>query len=150
MLLFVVIILFPLFTPEGTEVDKLTRALLAFTLILSTFLAEALRGALQSLHVGQYEASQALGLSYLQTQSVCCPASGRVNCAATDDKQSDRTAEGNDRTSDYRRPRPARHGAIQRVGPAVDRARRKRNRLSVHRAVVLGRVLLDLSLCGAA
>lgn len=68
VLLFVVIILFPLFMPEGVEVDKLLRAMLAFTLILSTFLAEALRGALQSLPPGQYEASDTLGLSYLQSR----------------------------------------------------------------------------------
>lgn len=68
VLLFVVIILFPLFMPEGVEVDKLLRALLAFTIILSTFLAEAIRGALQSLPVGQYAAAQALGLSYVQSR----------------------------------------------------------------------------------
>jgi general L-amino acid transport system permease protein len=37
-------------------------------LILSTFLAEAIRGALQSMPAGQYEACDALGLSYLQSR----------------------------------------------------------------------------------
>jgi len=68
VLLFFVIILFPLFMPEGVEIDKLLRALVAFTLILSTFLSEAIRGALQSMPAGQYEACDALGLSYLQSR----------------------------------------------------------------------------------
>jgi general L-amino acid transport system permease protein len=68
ILLFVVIILFPLFMPKGVEIDKLLRAILAFVLILSTFLAEAMRGALQSLPTGQYQAAQALGLTYLQSR----------------------------------------------------------------------------------
>ncbi|MDA5192681.1 amino acid ABC transporter permease [Govanella unica] len=66
VLLFVVIIMFPLFMPPGFEVDKLLRALIALTILMSCYIAEAVRGALQSLPRGQYEAAEALGLSYPQ------------------------------------------------------------------------------------
>jgi general L-amino acid transport system permease protein len=60
------IIMFPLFMPQDTEVDKLLRAMLALTLLMSSYLAEVVRGSLQALARGQYEAASALGLSYPQ------------------------------------------------------------------------------------
>lgn len=74
VLLFVAIIMFPLFMPENLEIDKLLRALIAFTILMSTYLAEAVRGPLQGLNAGQYEAADALGLSYWQrTRLVILP-----------------------------------------------------------------------------
>ncbi|MBI2969704.1 MAG: amino acid ABC transporter permease [Gammaproteobacteria bacterium] len=66
VVLFVAIIMFPLFMPPGIEVDKLLRALLALTVLMSSYLAEAIRGALQAIPRGQYEAAHALGLNYWQ------------------------------------------------------------------------------------
>lgn len=67
VLLFVVIIMFPLFMPHGVEVDKLTRALVALSVVMSCYIAEAVRGALLGLARGQYEAAAALGLGYWRT-----------------------------------------------------------------------------------
>lgn len=64
VVLFVAIIMFPLFMPPDVEIDKLLRALIALTVLMSSYLAEAMRGALQSIPRGQYEAAQALGLGY--------------------------------------------------------------------------------------
>jgi general L-amino acid transport system permease protein len=66
VLLFVAIIMFPLFMPPGIEIDKLLRALLALTVLMSCYLAEAMRGALQAVSRGQYEAAEALGFGYWQ------------------------------------------------------------------------------------
>ena len=66
VVLFVAIIMFPLFMPEGLETDKLLRALLALTVLMSCYMAEAIRGAMQSIPHGQYEAAEALGLGYWQ------------------------------------------------------------------------------------
>jgi len=66
MVLFVAIIMFPLFMPKGTEIDKLLRALIALTILMSSYMAESIRGALQSIPRGQYEAAGALGLGYWQ------------------------------------------------------------------------------------
>ena len=64
VVLFVAIIMFPLFMPEEIEIDKLLRALCALTVLMSCYMAEAIRGALQSIPKGQYEAAEALGLGY--------------------------------------------------------------------------------------
>ena len=64
VVLFVAIIMFPLFMPEEIEIDKLLRALCALTVLMSCYMAEAIRGALQSIPRGQYEAAEALGLGY--------------------------------------------------------------------------------------
>ncbi len=66
VVLFVAIIMFPLFMPAGVEIDKLLRALIALTILMSCYMAEAIRGALQSIPAGQYEAAEALGLGYWQ------------------------------------------------------------------------------------
>lgn len=66
VVLFVAIIMFPLFMPPGVEIDKLLRALLALTILMSCYLSEAIRGALQAIPRGQIEAADALGLNYRQ------------------------------------------------------------------------------------
>jgi len=67
VLLFVVIIMLPLFTPPGVEVDKLLRALIALVLLMSAYLAEVMRGAFQAIPTGQREAAAALALGYRAT-----------------------------------------------------------------------------------
>jgi general L-amino acid transport system permease protein len=63
-LLFVASVIFPLFLPEGIELDKLLRAQIAIILFAAAYLAEVVRGGLQSLPDAQYEAADALGLGY--------------------------------------------------------------------------------------
>jgi general L-amino acid transport system permease protein len=62
--LFMASVMFPLFMPEGINIDKLLRAQVAFILFTGAYLAEVVRGGLQSLPKGQAEAADALGLSY--------------------------------------------------------------------------------------
>ena len=62
--LFMASVMLPLFMPTGTNVDRLLRALVGVTLFASAYLAEVIRGGLQALPRGQYEAAAALGLSY--------------------------------------------------------------------------------------
>jgi general L-amino acid transport system permease protein len=65
-LLFMASVMFPLFLPEGMNVDKLLRAQIAIILFAGAYLAEVVRGGLQALSKGQYEAADALGLNYWQ------------------------------------------------------------------------------------
>ncbi len=65
-LLFMASVMLPLFLPEGVTIDKLLRAQVAVILYLSAYLAEVVRGGLQAIPKGQYEAADALGLSYPQ------------------------------------------------------------------------------------
>ncbi len=60
--LFMASVMLPLFLPEGLSVNKLLRALIGITLFESAYMAEVVRGGLQAIPRGQYEASVALGL----------------------------------------------------------------------------------------
>jgi general L-amino acid transport system permease protein len=62
--LFMASVLLPLFLPSGVTVDKLLRAQIALILFAAAYLAEVVRGGLQSIPHHQYEAAEALGLSY--------------------------------------------------------------------------------------
>ncbi len=66
VVLFIATIMFPLFVPEDFKIDKLVRALLAMAILMSCYLAEAVRGGLASVPLGQVEAASALGLGYWQ------------------------------------------------------------------------------------
>ena len=63
-ILFMASIMLPLFMPQGTTVDKLLRALVGVTLFTSAYMAEVVRGGLQAIPRGQYEAGASLGLGY--------------------------------------------------------------------------------------
>ena len=62
--LFLAVVMFPLFVPPGFESDRLVRALIAFTLFNAAIFAEVFRGGLQAIPVGQHEAARSLGLGY--------------------------------------------------------------------------------------
>jgi len=62
--LFMASVMLPLFLPEGVNFDKLLRALVGVALFSAAYMAEVVRGGLQAIPKGQYEAAQALGLSY--------------------------------------------------------------------------------------
>ena len=59
-------VMFPLFLPESITIDKVLRAQVGFILFAAAYLAEAIRGGLQSVARGQFEAADALGLSTAQ------------------------------------------------------------------------------------
>lgn len=63
-LLFMSSVMLPLFLPEGLSIDKLLRAQIAIVLFAAAYIAEVVRGGLQAIPKGQYEAADALGLSY--------------------------------------------------------------------------------------
>jgi general L-amino acid transport system permease protein len=62
--LFMASVMLPLFLPTGVTIDKLLRAQVAFILFAAAYLAEIVRGGLQAIPRGQYEAAEALGLGY--------------------------------------------------------------------------------------
>lgn len=65
-ILFMSSIILPLFFPEGMTFDKLLRALIGIAMFEAAYIAENIRGGLQSIPKGQYEAGDAIGLSYWQ------------------------------------------------------------------------------------
>ncbi|MCF6327826.1 MAG: amino acid ABC transporter permease [Devosiaceae bacterium] len=68
--LFMASVMLPLFLPEGTNFDKLVRALVGVTLFTAAYTAEVVRGGLQAVDKGQYEAADALGLNYAQATTL--------------------------------------------------------------------------------
>ncbi len=62
--LFMASVMLPLFMPVGMSVDKLLRALIGVSLFASAYMAEVVRGGLQALPKGQFEAAASLGLNY--------------------------------------------------------------------------------------
>ena len=63
-LLFVASTMLTYFLPPGSTFDLLMRVLIMVTLFASAYIAEVVRGGLQGLPAGQYEAADALGLTY--------------------------------------------------------------------------------------
>jgi general L-amino acid transport system permease protein len=67
--LFMSAVMVPLFLPHGVSVDRLIRAMVAFTLFNAAYMAETVRGGLQGVPVGQEEAASSLGLGWWQVQA---------------------------------------------------------------------------------
>ena len=62
--LFMSAVMFPMFLPAGTYMDKLMRVIIAITLFEAAYMAEVVRGGLQALPRGQYDAAKSLGMGY--------------------------------------------------------------------------------------
>ena len=70
----------PLFLPRGMELAELAAAITGYTLFSAAYLAENVRGGLQSVRNGQFEAADALGLTSVQrTGFIVLPQALRVS-----------------------------------------------------------------------
>ena len=65
--LFMAMIMLPLFLPANVRIDAVVRVMVAITLFSAAYLAENVRGGLQSIPRGQEEAATALGLNVFQS-----------------------------------------------------------------------------------
>jgi general L-amino acid transport system permease protein len=78
-LLIMASVMLPLFLPTGMSIDKFLRAQVAVILFAGAYIAEIIRGGLQSLPKGQFEAADAMGLNYVQkTTLIILPQALRV------------------------------------------------------------------------
>ncbi|MBL6616869.1 MAG: amino acid ABC transporter permease [Reyranella sp.] len=78
-LLIMASVMLPLFLPTGVTFDKFLRAQVAVILFAGAYIAEIIRGGLQSLPKGQFEAADAMGLNYVQkTAFIILPQALRV------------------------------------------------------------------------
>ena len=64
--LFMAQLVLPLFLPEQMQIDRVVRAAVGIALFSAAYLAENIRGGLQNIPRGQFEAADALGLSAIQ------------------------------------------------------------------------------------
>ena len=78
--LFMSSVMLPLFFPAGVDFNKVVRAMIAITLFEAAYAAEVVRGGLQAIPKGQFEAADALGLSYWKKMGlIILPQSLRVS-----------------------------------------------------------------------
>ena len=66
-LLFMSSVVFPLFLPQGVTINNILRAQVAIILFTAAYIAEVVRGGLQAMPRGQYEAADSIGLNYFLT-----------------------------------------------------------------------------------
>lgn len=77
--LFIASVMFPLFVPEQLTVDKVLRAQIGMVLFFAAYAAEVVRGGLQAIPRGQYEAADAIGMTYWQiTGRIVLPQALRI------------------------------------------------------------------------
>lgn len=69
-LLFVSNIILPIFLPPDVTLDALIRVIIMVTAFSSAYMAEVIRGGLQAIPRGQYEAADAMGLRYWQSMGL--------------------------------------------------------------------------------
>lgn len=62
--LFMASLMLPLFMPTGLTVDTLIRAMIGMVIFFAAYAAEVIRGGLQAIPKGQFEAAHSLGLGY--------------------------------------------------------------------------------------
>ncbi len=67
-LLFIASSMLNFFLPPGTVFDLLLRVLIMVTLFSAAYIAEVIRGGLQAIPRGQYEAADSLGLNFAKAQ----------------------------------------------------------------------------------
>ena len=79
-ILFMASFLLPLFMPEEMTINKLLRAQVGIILFGAAYMAEVIRGGLQAIPKGQYEAADAVGLSYWQaTRMIILPQALKIS-----------------------------------------------------------------------
>jgi len=72
--LFMAVFMIPLFLPQGMSFDDVVSALIGMIIFNSAYMAEIVRGGLQAIPRGQYEAGDSIGLNfYLSTRLVVMP-----------------------------------------------------------------------------
>ncbi len=67
--LFMSVTMLPLFFPNTMELNKLAQVLVAVCLFAGAYMAETVRGGLQAIPRGQYDAAKSIGLGYWHTMT---------------------------------------------------------------------------------
>lgn len=68
-ILFMASVMLPLFLPVGMEINNLLRVQIGIILFSAAYMAEVVRGGLQAVSAGQYDAAKSIGLNYWKTTS---------------------------------------------------------------------------------
>ena len=139
-LLFMASVMFPLFMPDGVNIDKLLRAQIAFILFAGAYLAEVVRGGLQAVPRGPARGGRRARPVLLEEDRPDHPAAGDAPCDPAAGEYVHRLLQGHQSRADHRHLRPADDGQ--------DRAHRSRLAVLQRRGLyVRGDDLFRLLLC---
>ncbi|WP_456639599.1 amino acid ABC transporter permease [Bradyrhizobium sp. USDA 10063] len=69
-ILYFATLILPMALPAGQSLEKMPRAMIMITLFWTAYVAEVVRGGLQTVHIGQEEAAAALGLGYWRSMQL--------------------------------------------------------------------------------
>ncbi len=143
--LFMASVMLPLFVPERFAPDKLVRALIGVAMFASAYMAEVVRGGLVAVPRGQYEAAQALGLTYWRMMALIILPQALAGDAAEHRQYLYRSVQGHDAGLHRRHFRfPAHHRGGARRSEMGDAGHQP------HRLCLCRVVLLRLLLCHVA
>ena len=68
--LFMAVTMMPLFLPADVQLNKLVQVIIGICLFAAAYMAEVVRGGLQAVPNGQYEAAKAMGLTYWKSMNL--------------------------------------------------------------------------------
>ncbi len=140
-----------LFFPPGTKVPgAIPRAIIMITLFTGAYVAEVVRGGLQSVPKGQTEGAQSLGLSPLQGHPTDRAAAGAAELDPGADRPVHLAAEGHLAAGDHRRPGPAGRDRADPRAARLQGAGLPAGGLRVRLTDLLGHHLLDVARVAAA
>ena len=143
-ILFMASVVLPLFLPVNMELDKLLRAMVGITMFFSAYLAENIRGGLQGLSRGQYEAADAPGHELLAENAHHHSPAGPAHRHSAHGQQLHRHPQGHV-PGGHRGPRgPFADRLRHHVQPKV--VRTPGGGLRLHRLLVLGALLRPVEL----
>ena len=69
-ILFMASVMMPLFLPVGLNINNLLRVQIGIIIFSAAYMAEVVRGGLQAISLGQYDAAKSIGLSYWKTTAL--------------------------------------------------------------------------------
>ena len=69
-ILFMASVMMPLFLPVGLNINNLLRVQIGIIIFSAAYIAEVVRGGLQAIPLGQYDAAKSLGLNYWKTTAL--------------------------------------------------------------------------------
>ena len=109
-LLFMASVMFPLFMPDGVNIDKLLRAQIAFILYAGAYLAEVIRGGLQAVPQGTARRRRRARALLLEEKRPDHPAAGDSPRDPAAGEYVHRLLQGHQPGADHRHLRPADDG----------------------------------------
>ena len=144
--LFVAKVMLGYFVPERFDPTLMVKALILVALFSAAYMAEVVRGGLQSIPKGQQEGASSLGLGYWQSMRLIILPQALAHHHSGHRQHLHRRLQGHVARADHRHVRFPRHHPDRDLGRQMGDARERADRLSLRRPVLLGLLLRHVAL----